>query len=80
MKVGRGHAGWHCCRVPSGLQETIVGHENRDFRVPLFGDNRGKNTDSPYHSAQFVIRIAFTTLTSDHVFEIQDIIIVSHGW
>ena len=37
-------------------------------------------TDSPYHSAQFVIRIAFTTMTSDQVFEIQDIVIVSHGW
>ena len=37
-------------------------------------------THSPYHSAQFVIRIAFTTMASNHVFEIQDILIVFHGW
>ena len=29
------------------LQETIVGHENRDFRVPLSGDNPGKNNGVP---------------------------------
>ena len=28
-----------------------MGRENRDFRVPLSGDSRGKNTDSPYHLA-----------------------------
>ena len=43
MEVGREHAGWHCYCVPSGLQETIVGRENREFRVPLSGDHRGKN-------------------------------------
>ena len=37
-------------------------------------------TDPPYHAAQFVIKIAFTTMISDYVFEIQDILIVSHGW
>ena len=57
-----------------------MGRENRAFRVPSSGDNRGRNTDSPYHSAHCVIRIAFTTLTSDQVFEIQDILIVSYGW
>ena len=43
MEVGREHGGWHCYCVPLGLQETIVGRENRDFRVPLSGDHRGKN-------------------------------------
>ena len=63
-EVGRGRAWWHCYRVPSGLQETIVGRENRDCRVPLSGDSRGKNTDSPYQLASICDQNCF--YNADH--------------
>ena len=50
-----------------------MGRENRDFRVPLSGDNVERIlTDSPYHSVQIRNQNCLynAATTSDHVFEI----------
>ena len=47
------------------------------FRVILSGDNRVKNIDSPYHSAEIGNHDCF--YNADHVYEIQGILLGSDG-
>ena len=82
--VGRAAGGWAEAHgggpgeTHGGVMITCLQDCRNCFRVILSGDNRVKNIDSPYHSAEIGYHDCF--YNADHVYEIQGILLGSDGW